>query len=152
MLEKKDEVVEFIEVAIVELRGVAQPRDVAELRELAMDAKDAESAEQLERSRKVFEAISRASPTRDLLSDDADHMRAGVTMRDPSTAYIEPSVTLAADEVLPDHGAKDIQSLFGIERLEQSEVLGDALPSKDRTWFIHRRHPQRSSDAIASGA
>lgn len=49
MLEKRDEVVEFIEVAIVELRGVALPRDIAELRELAMDAKEAETIEQLDR-------------------------------------------------------------------------------------------------------
>ncbi len=49
MLEKRDEVVEFIEVAIVELRGVALPRDIAELRELEMDAKEAETPEQLDR-------------------------------------------------------------------------------------------------------
>lgn len=49
MLEKREEIVEFIEVAIVELRGVAQPRDIAELRELEMDAKEADTAEQLER-------------------------------------------------------------------------------------------------------
>ena len=47
MNELRAQVLEFIEVAIVELRGVAQPRDVAELRELAMDAEDAETAEQL---------------------------------------------------------------------------------------------------------
>jgi hypothetical protein len=45
--ELRVEVVEFIEVAIVELRGVAQPRDIAELRELAMDARDAESDDEL---------------------------------------------------------------------------------------------------------
>jgi hypothetical protein len=48
VLEKREEVVEFIEVALVELRGAAQPRDFAELRELAMDAKDAETPEQLD--------------------------------------------------------------------------------------------------------
>jgi len=31
---------------------------------------------------------------------NAEHMRAGVTMRDPSTAYIEPSVTFAQDVTL----------------------------------------------------
>ena len=47
MDELRAQVLEYIEVAIVELRGVAQPRDVAELRELAMDAEDAETTEQL---------------------------------------------------------------------------------------------------------
>ena len=47
MNELRAQVREYIEVAIVELRGVAQPRDVAELRELAMDAEDAETDEQL---------------------------------------------------------------------------------------------------------
>ncbi len=31
VLEKREDVVEFIEVAVVELRGVAQPREIAEL-------------------------------------------------------------------------------------------------------------------------
>jgi hypothetical protein len=39
----RSEVLEFIEVAIVELKGMAQPRDIAELRELAMDVRDADS-------------------------------------------------------------------------------------------------------------
>ena len=46
--ELRTEVVDTIEVAIVELRAIAQPRDIAELRELVMDANDAESQEQLE--------------------------------------------------------------------------------------------------------
>jgi hypothetical protein len=45
--EQRDEVVEFIEVAIVELRNFAQPRDIAELRELEMDARDATTNDQL---------------------------------------------------------------------------------------------------------
>ena len=46
--ELRYEVLEFIEVALVELRGEAQPQDLAALRELSMDANDAESLEQLE--------------------------------------------------------------------------------------------------------
>jgi hypothetical protein len=46
-VELRSEILEFIEVAIVELKGKAQPREIAELRELAMDAQDAESQEQL---------------------------------------------------------------------------------------------------------
>jgi hypothetical protein len=42
------EVLEYIEVAKVELKGIAQPREIAELSELALDVKDAESKEQLE--------------------------------------------------------------------------------------------------------
>lgn len=37
------EVLELIEVAIIELKGVAQPHEVAQLRELGLDAVDAES-------------------------------------------------------------------------------------------------------------
>jgi hypothetical protein len=46
--EFRNEVIEFIEIAIVELRAMAQPREIAELRELAMDARDADALEQLE--------------------------------------------------------------------------------------------------------
>jgi hypothetical protein len=45
----RDEVIENIEVALVELKGIAQPRDLAELGELLLDAKDAHDAEQLQR-------------------------------------------------------------------------------------------------------
>ena len=41
------EVSEYIEVAIAELRGVAQPRDIAELRALMLDVLEAETLEQL---------------------------------------------------------------------------------------------------------
>jgi len=44
----RSEVTEFIEVAVVELKTIAQPRELAELRELAMDARDAETKEQLD--------------------------------------------------------------------------------------------------------
>jgi hypothetical protein len=44
----RTEVTEFIEVAIVELRTMAQPREIAEMRELGMDARDAETKEQLD--------------------------------------------------------------------------------------------------------
>jgi hypothetical protein len=45
----RDSVVDEIEIALVELRGVAQPRDLAQLQELLLDAKEAEDAEQLQR-------------------------------------------------------------------------------------------------------
>lgn len=47
MDQSRENVLEYIEVAIVELRGKAQPRDIADLRELALDARDADSAESL---------------------------------------------------------------------------------------------------------
>lgn len=47
MVEARHEVIEFIEIAKVELKGIAQPRDIAELNELMLDANDAESEEQL---------------------------------------------------------------------------------------------------------
>jgi hypothetical protein len=43
----KAEIVAYIEVALVELKATAQPRDIAEFRELAMDAEDADSVEGL---------------------------------------------------------------------------------------------------------
>jgi hypothetical protein len=43
----REEVLEFIEVSLVELKGIALPRDLAELRELAMDVRDAEDLTQL---------------------------------------------------------------------------------------------------------
>ena len=52
MLELRAEVREYIEVAIVELREIAQPNEIAQLRELAMDADDADTEEQLARIRK----------------------------------------------------------------------------------------------------
>lgn len=41
------EVLELIEVAIIELKGVAQPHEVAQLRELGLDAQDADSPDSL---------------------------------------------------------------------------------------------------------
>jgi hypothetical protein len=49
MSQLRDAVVDTIEIALVELRQVAQPRDLAQLSELLLDAKDAEDDEQLER-------------------------------------------------------------------------------------------------------
>jgi hypothetical protein len=69
--EKRDEIIEFIEVAIVELRGVAQPRDVAELRELAMDAKDAEDEPQLDEILKQAKNLREFCEQRKLSSGDA---------------------------------------------------------------------------------
>ena len=53
----KSEIIEFIEIALVELRGVAQPRDFAALRELLLDARDAKDAVQLTRIREQAEAL-----------------------------------------------------------------------------------------------
>ena len=41
------EITEVVETLVVELRGTAQPHEIAQLRELALDAQDAESPEQL---------------------------------------------------------------------------------------------------------
>ncbi len=41
----------MIEVALVELRGVAEPRDLAQLHELLLDARDTDESEQLTRIR-----------------------------------------------------------------------------------------------------
>ena len=49
MSQLRDSVVDMIEVALVELRQVAQPRDLAQLSELLLDAKETEDDEQLER-------------------------------------------------------------------------------------------------------
>ncbi len=49
MAELRDRIVEDIEVAIVELRAVAQPHELASLRELRLDARDAETQEQLQK-------------------------------------------------------------------------------------------------------
>jgi hypothetical protein len=48
MTELREEVLEYIEVAKMELKGMAQPRDIAELNELALDVNDAQSDEQLQ--------------------------------------------------------------------------------------------------------
>jgi hypothetical protein len=41
------EIIETVEVLVVELRGTAQPHEIAQLRELALDAADAETPEQI---------------------------------------------------------------------------------------------------------
>jgi hypothetical protein len=43
----REEISETVEALVVELRGVAQPHEIAQLRELALDAADAETQEQL---------------------------------------------------------------------------------------------------------
>jgi hypothetical protein len=41
------EIIETVEVLVVELRGTAQPHEIAQFRELALDAAEAETPEQL---------------------------------------------------------------------------------------------------------
>jgi hypothetical protein len=41
------EVLELIEVALIELKGVAQPHEIAHFRELGLDAEDAETPDAL---------------------------------------------------------------------------------------------------------
>ena len=48
MEERRAQVVEEIEIALVELRSIAQPHEIASLNELLFDAQDATSADQLE--------------------------------------------------------------------------------------------------------
>ncbi|MGO8997066.1 MAG: hypothetical protein ACLQVI_27440 [Polyangiaceae bacterium] len=43
----REEISETVESLVVELRGVAQPHEIAQLRELALDAAEAEAPEQL---------------------------------------------------------------------------------------------------------
>jgi hypothetical protein len=64
MSQLRDSVVEMIEVALIELRGIAQPRDLAQLSELLLDAKEAEDAEQLERIRAQAESLQRFCESR----------------------------------------------------------------------------------------
>jgi hypothetical protein len=51
------EINETIEVAVVELKGVALPHEIAQLHELAADAADAETEEQLTRIAKQVESL-----------------------------------------------------------------------------------------------
>ncbi len=43
----REEIRETVETLVVELRGVAQPHEIAQLRELALDAAEAETDDQL---------------------------------------------------------------------------------------------------------
>jgi hypothetical protein len=43
----RDDVIESIEIAMADLRPIGQPRDLSQLAELLLDAKDAETDEQL---------------------------------------------------------------------------------------------------------
>ncbi len=70
----KEDVEELIEVTIIELRGIAQPREVSELRELALDAREADAEDQLraiarqvERLREFCEARKQSSSYTDIL-------------------------------------------------------------------------------------
>lgn len=42
---RRPELLEEIDIALVELRGIAQPHELATLRELALDAQDVEEAQ-----------------------------------------------------------------------------------------------------------
>jgi hypothetical protein len=48
MEQRRAEVVEMIEIALVELRSIAQPHEIASLNELLFEAQDATAAEQIE--------------------------------------------------------------------------------------------------------
>jgi hypothetical protein len=52
-----EEINEVVETLVVELRGTAQPHEIAQLRELALDATDAESPEQLEQIAAQVESL-----------------------------------------------------------------------------------------------
>ena len=44
----REELLELIEVALVELKGIVQPHEVAHFRELLLDARESETSEQRE--------------------------------------------------------------------------------------------------------
>ncbi len=46
VLQMKLELIEHIEIALIEVKGVAQPNDIAELSSLLLDAREADSDEQ----------------------------------------------------------------------------------------------------------
>jgi hypothetical protein len=46
MADLRSQVIELIEISLVELRGIAQPHEVASLNELLLDAREAETSEQ----------------------------------------------------------------------------------------------------------
>ena len=62
----RTDVVESIEIALVELRGVAQPHEVASLHELSLDAAEAESDEQLARIAAQVESLREFCERRNL--------------------------------------------------------------------------------------
>ncbi len=47
MIETKDELIEHIEITLIELRGLAQPNDMAALNCLLRDAREIENDEQI---------------------------------------------------------------------------------------------------------
>ena len=53
----REEITETIEIAVIELRGVAQPHEVAHLRELALDATEADTEEQLAQIARQVESL-----------------------------------------------------------------------------------------------
>ena len=52
-----EDISETVEALVVELRGIAQPHEIAHLRELALDARDAETQEQLIQISKQVESL-----------------------------------------------------------------------------------------------
>jgi hypothetical protein len=53
----REEITETIEITVVELRGVAQPHEVAHLRELALDATEADTEDQLRQIARQVESL-----------------------------------------------------------------------------------------------
>jgi hypothetical protein len=53
----REEINEVVETLVVELKGTAQPHEIAQLRELALDAADAETQEQLEQIAAQVESL-----------------------------------------------------------------------------------------------
>jgi hypothetical protein len=51
------EISETVEVLVVELRGIAQPHEIAQFRELALDAADAEAPDQLAKIATQIESL-----------------------------------------------------------------------------------------------
>jgi hypothetical protein len=53
----REEIHETVESLLVELRGIAQPHEIAQLRELDLDAADAQQHEQLEQIAAQVESL-----------------------------------------------------------------------------------------------
>jgi hypothetical protein len=53
----REEINETVESLVADLRGIAQPHEIAQLRELALDAADAETQEQLEKIAAQVESL-----------------------------------------------------------------------------------------------
>ena len=68
--ELRAQIIEFIEIAVVELKNVAQPREIGELRALGLDAEDADSVEQLELIKKQAQNLREFCESRKMSSND----------------------------------------------------------------------------------